>query len=264
VKENYKKCTGCREEKLLNEFYFSNKEKGSYRAQCKKCICRDTSDRKDRIKQHNKRNKKPLVGEDRCRVCGCIKQISEFKTSVRAKKGYECICRECYNLENKESYWENIDESRKRGRESNTRRRSDPEVREENKERLKEFHIKNPDYRRNYVANRAKSDVGFVLGRRLRNRINSVIKNNQKAGSAVKDLGCSVGDLKKHLEDQFYHRKTGEAMTWENYGVYGWHIDHIIPLAKFDLSDREQFLKVCHFTNLQPLWAEDNYKKGSK
>ena len=53
-------------------------------------------------------------------------------------------------------------------------------------------------------------------------------------------------------------------MTWNNYGYKGWHIDHIIPLSAFDLADREQFLKACHFTNLQPLRAEENFSKNNK
>ena len=53
-------------------------------------------------------------------------------------------------------------------------------------------------------------------------------------------------------------------MTWDNYGVYGWHIDHILPLSIFNLSDRTQLLKACHYTNLQPLWAEENLKRGAK
>jgi len=93
----------------------------------------------------------------------------------------------------------------------------------------------------------------------LRSRLNSALKNNQKVGSAVNDLGCSIEFLKKHLEKQFK-----EGMNWNNYGLYGWHIDHIKPLDCFDLSDREELLKACHYTNLQPLWAEDNLSKGSK
>jgi hypothetical protein len=53
-------------------------------------------------------------------------------------------------------------------------------------------------------------------------------------------------------------------MSWENYGLKGWHIDHIKPLEKFNLLDLEQLKRACHYTNLQPLWAEDNLSKGSK
>lgn len=51
---------------------------------------------------------------------------------------------------------------------------------------------------------------------------------------------------------------TGEYMSWENYGFYGWHIDHIKQLASFDLTCRKHFLEACHYTNLRPLWAKDN------
>ena len=53
-------------------------------------------------------------------------------------------------------------------------------------------------------------------------------------------------------------------MTWANWSRYGWHIDHIVPLSFFDLSDRKQLLQACHYTNLQPLWAEENRKKSNR
>ena len=83
------------------------------------------------------------------------------------------------------------------------------------------------------------------------------MKNKQKIGSAVSDLGCSVNYLKLHLEKQFVLE-----MTWDNYGK--WHIDHIIPISLFNLQDRNDFLKANHYTNLQPMWAKDNITKGNK
>lgn len=53
-------------------------------------------------------------------------------------------------------------------------------------------------------------------------------------------------------------------MNWDNHGRRGWHLDHIIPISSFDLSNREEFLKAVHYTNIQPLWAIDNLRKSNK
>ena len=70
-------------------------------------------------------------------------------------------------------------------------------------------------------------------------------------------VGCPPEYLKEHLETQFV-----DGMSWNNYGRYGWHIDHIIPLSSAKTED--ELYKLCHYTNLQPLWAEDNLKKSNK
>lgn len=135
----------------------------------------------------------------------------------------------------------------------------------ENKEHLleykKEWYEKNRERVIERVGKnhrkRLKEDINYKLAYYLRCRLRSSIKKNAKSGSFVRDLGCSIDELKAHLECQF---KPG--MTWDNYGK--WHIDHIMPLASFNLSNREQFLKACHYTNLQPLWAEENLSKGAK
>lgn len=84
------------------------------------------------------------------------------------------------------------------------------------------------------------------------------IKVNAKSGSAVRDLGCSVDFLKTYLESLFQ-----SGMSWDNWTLNGWHIDHISPLSSFNLSNRDELLKACHYTNLQPLWAKDNLAKSN-
>jgi hypothetical protein len=107
----------------------------------------------------------------------------------------------------------------------------------------------------NYYKQRYKNDIQFRLKVILRNRLLQSIKTDAKAGSAVKDLGCSIEEFKVYLESKFQ-----PGMSWGNIG--DWHIDHIVPLSKFDLSNHEQFRQACHYTNLQPLWAKDNLLKS--
>ncbi len=106
-----------------------------------------------------------------------------------------------------------------------------------------------------------KTPLKTTLANLLRNRLSRAIERNSKVGSAVKDLGCSIEFLKSYLESKFL-----PGMTWDNRGSGDdkWNIDHIVPLSSFDLTERKQFLKACHYTNLQPLWQQDNLKKGNK
>ncbi len=97
------------------------------------------------------------------------------------------------------------------------------------------------------------------LAKALRTRLRSALKNQQRTGSAVRDLGCSVAELRKYLESLFL-----PGMSWENWGRHGWHIDHIRPLVSFDLLNPEQLKQAVHFSNLQPLWQHDNQTKDAR
>jgi hypothetical protein len=112
---------------------------------------------------------------------------------------------------------------------------------------------------------RRKEDLDFRLRQALRSRLSVAVRGNFKSGSAVRDLGCTIPELRVWLEAKFYPRpETGEVMSWSNYGRHGWHVDHKRPLVSFDLTDREQLLEACNFKNLQPLWGEDNISKGGR
>jgi len=93
----------------------------------------------------------------------------------------------------------------------------------------------------------------------MRSRVRAAIKsgNGEKAELTMNLIGCTVEQLRTFLEADFE-----EGMTLENYGE--WHIDHIRPCASFNLEDPEEQKKCFHWTNLQPLWALDNIKKGDK
>ena len=79
----------------------------------------------------------------------------------------------------------------------------------------------------------------------------------KKSLKTIDLISCSYGFLRKHIESQFR-----EGMCWNK--KYSFHIDHILPLASFDLTDPKQLKAACHWTNLQPLYPEENMSKGSK
>jgi hypothetical protein len=102
-----------------------------------------------------------------------------------------------------------------------------------------------------------KHNPEFKLRRAIRRRLAKALKGAMTDKRAIANLGCTLVELRQHLESQFL---TG--MTWENYGE--WHIDHIRPLASFDLNNSDELKLAGNFKNLQPLWAKDNQAKGDK
>ncbi len=98
----------------------------------------------------------------------------------------------------------------------------------------------------------------------IRTRLGHAINGRAKSGKTMSYLGCSVEHLRAHIEARWL-----PGMSWENYGPKGWHIDHKKPLASFELFNvfggvNEEQLKVAlNYTNLQPLWAADNLRKGA-
>ena len=131
-----------------------------------------------------------------------------------------------------------------------------------NIEKIKAYRIawskKNQEKRKIAQTERLKNNINAKIAHNWRSRFKSAMQHN-KRGKSLDFMGCNVEFLKLYLESQF---QTG--MNWENYGLHGWHIDHIIPVSSFDLTDITQVYKCFHYTNLQPLWAVDNLHKSNK
>lgn len=112
-----------------------------------------------------------------------------------------------------------------------------------------------------FATARKAKDPNVRIGTALRQRMNKALTNNSKAGSAVRDLGCSISEFRQYIESKFQ-----PGMSWGNYGKgrEDWSLDHIVPLSRFDLTDREQFLRAAHYSNMQPLWHRENCSKGDR
>jgi len=108
---------------------------------------------------------------------------------------------------------------------------------------------------------RYNNNLNYRMRVKLKNKIYDILKKfgADKKNTTIELLGCDIEFFLKYMENKFE-----EGMTWENYGYETWHIDHIIPVSSFDLTKEEEQRKCWHYTNLQPLWAKDNIKKGAK
>ena len=144
-------------------------------------------------------------------------------------------------------------------------RRANPEYAEvRRKQRRESYHqlMQDLEYRKLVYQRQAKSNKKnpqTMLSRILRGRVLHAVRNANTFNSAptTKLIGCSIAKLMNHIESLF-----DDKMTWNNRGFYGWHIDHITPCASYDLTDPQQQLECFHYTNLQPLWCTDNWKKN--
>jgi len=135
-------------------------------------------------------------------------------------------------------------------------------VTEKGREQIREWYRKNRRYAigrtTRYKRERCRIDPAFRLGQRLRKRVWAAMNGIDKSARTFELLGCTVAELFAHLEKQ-----SKPGMTRENYGPV-WHVDHVRPCASFDLTIPEQQRECFHFSNLQPLFAKENLKKGDK
>lgn len=134
-------------------------------------------------------------------------------------------------------------------------------------DRKANYYLKNQDqeklrskvFRQTYPEKRKPKTPTARIAANVRSKISAIVAGRYKRSASLIYIGCSFEELKIHIESQF----TSE-MNWDNYGMYGWHIDHIIPLSNFDLSVESNLYAAWHHSNLRPLWCIDNLRKGKK
>jgi hypothetical protein len=182
----------------------------------------------------------------KCSRCGEILPIEQFSTKANR-------CRDCVRIYSAEWCKKNPDKSKEK---SAKFRQNHPGYDSGwRKNNLEKDRLRRNKYQRERILN----DLNFKMRKGIRSAVCNALRGNIKYIHAIDLLGCSLEDLRRHIERQFQ-----PGMTWENWGRYGWHIDHIIPVSYFDMADPEQQKQAWHYTNLQPLWAEDNLKKNNK
>jgi hypothetical protein len=216
-----------------------------------------------------------------CSKCSQEKEIYEFYKRKGSKDGYRSECKCCFNTraleyrknneekikqkskdyfqKNKQSHLEKKQNWRKNNPEKYKKQIKDywSKVKDVQTEKKKIWINNNRKKYNDYWNNRKKEEPEFKLLTGMRSRLSSYLKklNISKTNKTFEIVGCTPELLKEHLEKQFT-----DGMTWENRNK--WHIDHIIPLSSAKTED--ELYKLCHYTNLQPLWAEDNLRKSNK
>jgi len=286
-----KVCSECFEEKVFSDFNKAKRNKDGLSSWCKECCS-------DYAKEYNKRNpnrrkdyyinNKDELGKqnkqwakdnpDKVRASrekwakNNSDKIREYKKNYRdrnkeyyknyVKENEESLkeYRKQYYLDNRQSRLEYIREYKK----------NNPEKVKESADKTRGKHI---EERRAYSRNYSKShreEIRIYVNNR---RKDPIIRLNKNIGGSMRDslngnkrgrkweslVGYTLMDLKLHLEKLFV-----EEMRWDNYGE--WHIDHKLPISSFDIvsSECDDFKKCWSLSNLQPLWAQDNWIKADK
>ena len=186
-----------------------------------------------------------------CSKCKEEKEVCEFYNNRCQLDGKRPECKVCsnkqstlYNLKNKEKVviikQKYVDNNKEKVKQSK-----------------KVWFDKNPNYQKEWSHIKSNTNIIFKLKKNMRSRLGLFLnlKKVTKNNKTFNIIGCSPEFLKEYLETQFVNN-----MCWENRNE--WHIDHIIPLSS--AKTEEEMYKLCHYTNLQPLWAEDNLKKSNK
>ena len=220
-----------------------------------------------------------------CTQCKISKDLEDFPNYKTGKYGKLAKCRICDKINQRNRYLKNKEDRLKKSKEYKLKnKKHNSEIdrqrylrqREKKLAYQKQQRLDKPEYMKKYRINnkekirqtvnawrqhKTKTDLNFRLKQNIKTRIISVLNGTSKSKNTAELLGCSIEQFKMYLEAQFWK---DERIDWITYGPKGWHLDHIRPCASFDLTDPDQQKACFHYTNLQPLWWDENIAKADK
>ena len=189
-----------------------------------------------------------------CKKCNLSKPLTEFCNRKGEKDGKHRYCKNCLNGDFKKYYHES-------GRKNSDYYKT---YREENKEYFNKYsqnhYHTNKELYREWNREKYSTDPHFRTKHITSSRIHEALKTYQilKKDRTIEYLGCSIGEYCEYLESKF-----DDKMNWNNQGTY-WHIDHIKPIASFNLNNEDELYSCFHYTNTQPMEALENRLKSDK
>jgi hypothetical protein len=276
------------ESKTTRIFLTDEERREKNRIRCKKNYELNKAARKEYMQKYRIENAEKLRQFDRERYARERMAGSEYQKkkyqNVNKEKAKEDLAK--WKLENPEKLLEMnlrraqkdkvryktdaefLEKRRKCARDCARRKRNnDPSFAQKKNEATKRWMQENPEWVRNYAKKkreRLKSCPQAKIMASVRKRVISALKGQSKGVKTADLIGAPIELVRAHIESQFK-----DGMTWENWGrgwngAREWHLDHIRPLASFDLTNQEQLKQAVHYTNLQPLWAKENLIKGAK
>lgn len=240
--KNTKKCTKCQEEKTLDNFSKrSNRE--TLKTMCRSCVS-------EYNKKYNKKNKEKITQ---------LRKAWIANDENRKKRDEYMLT---YNKEYQKKNKEKLNAISKAWRENNPEKMAEYKKNwtKNNPEKVKQSRRRRRDKARQWKKEQYATNPIYKLGVNIRNhatKISQIVKT-KKGKTSLEYLGCTLEEFKAHIESQWQ-----EGMTWENHSVDGWHIDHIKPIDWY-IKNSDDPWQANHYTNLQPLWAEENLSKNNK
>ncbi len=273
LKNNCKECIKIQAKEYANKPEYKEKAKEYYLL--KKDKIKDQSNKRyeenkeeinKKSREDYKLNKEEILKKNKDYYINNKEKIAITNKGYRDKPENKQKAKEysvVYRDENKERLLKQkkkyYDDNREELLEYQKEYRDKPENKEKIAKQKKEYWEKeeNKIIRNQKLNKKYANDINFKIKVNLRNRIWDALKYNRKTGRTLDLLGCTIEELKVHLQSQFT-----KGMSWDNHGL--WHIDHIKPCSLFDLCKKSEQLTCFNFKNLQPLWQVDNLKKGNK